>query len=317
MSRLAGDLLVLGVAGKMGPTLARLARRATRLAGKDRRVIGVSRYSDPSVRLKLESWGIEAIRADLLQREQIAALPDAANVVFMAGHKFGTSGNPSRTWAVNAYLPALVAERYSRSRIVAFSSGNVYPLSPVATPGPAEEDPVGPMGEYAQSVLARERLFEHFSRTNGTPVSILRLNYANEPRYGVVRDIAERVRDRRPVDLAMGYVNAIWQRDANSIALRLLERCASPPFVINVTGSRRLRVRWLAERIGKELGIAPRFRGREAPTALLSDASRCEALFGRPAVGAEEMIARVARWVKAGGPGLGKPTHFEERQGKF
>ena len=317
MARLDGDILILGVAGKMGPTLALLVRRASHMAGKRRRVIGVSRFTAPGVRRRLDKRGIQTVAADLLHRGTIEALPDAPHVIFMAGQKFGTSGKPSRTWAVNAHMPTLVAERFAASRIVAFSSGNVYPLSDTNGQGPGEAGPVGPIGEYAQSVLARERLLEHFSERNGTPVAIMRLNYAVEPRYGVLRDIADRVRDRRPVNLAMGYVNVIWQRDANSVALHLLERCAVPPFVLNVTGRRRLRVRWLAERFGKLFGVPPTFRGHEQPTALLSNASLCHSLFGSPTVDVNGMVDRVARWVRAGGEGLGKPTHFEERAGRF
>ena len=315
MRRLDGDVLVLGAGGKMGPTLARLAREAA--SGTRKRVVAVARFSDRRLRARLDSWGVETVRADLLLRRDVEGLPDARNVIFMAGQKFGTSANPSQTWAANAYMPALVAERYSRSRIVVFSSGNVYPFSDATGRGPAETASVGPVGEYAQSVLGRERLFEHFSGARGTAVAIMRLNYAVEPRYGVLRDIADRIMDRVPVDLRMGYVNVIWQRDANSIALRLLERCASPAFVLNVTGAERLSVRSLAERMGSALGMEVAFQGSERPTALLSDASLCASLFGPPSIGIDEMIARVAGWVRAGGTGLGKPTHFEERGGTF
>ena len=317
MRRLEGDILILGVAGKMGPTLARLARRATDMTGKRRRVIGVSRFSDPSVRDKLDEWEVETIAADLLRRREVDALPDAANVVFMAGQKFGTDANPSHTWATNAYIPMVVGARYRGSRIVVFSSGNVYPLSDVEALGPTEAGPVGPVGEYAQSVLARERLFEYFSERHGTPMAIMRLNYAVEPRYGVFRDIADTVRARHAVDLSMGWVNVIWQRDANSIALRLLEHCDAPPFVLNVTGARRLRVQWVAERFAEAFGVGPVFRGEAQPTALLSDATLCRSLFGPPTIDVEEMIGRVARWVEAGGAGLGKPTKFTVRDGSF
>ncbi len=317
MRRLDGDILVLGVGGKMGPTLARLARRACDTAARPRRVIGVARFSDPDVRSRLDSWGVETIRADLLSRRDVEALPRAPNVIFMAGHKFGTSGNPSRTWAANAYLPTVVAESFPEARIVVFSSGNVYPLSPAPGTGPSERDLTGPVGEYAQSVLARERLFEYFSDLHRTPIAILRLNYAVEPRYGVLRDIAEKIRNRSPIDLAMGYVNVTWQRDANSIALRLLEHCAVPPLTLNVTGAEALSVRSIAERFGRALGEEPVFRGSEEPTALLSDARRCAALFGPPPTGLDEMMDRVLQWMLAGGAGLGKPTHFEERGGSF
>ena len=317
MRRLEGDILILGAGGKMGPTLARLALDAALRSGTEKRITAAARFTDPLTRAKLNSWGVRTVRADLLRRADVEALPDSPNVVFMAGQKFGTSANPSQTWAANAYLPSLVAERYAQSRIVVFSSGNVYPLSDVTGAGPEETDPVAPMGEYAQSVLGRERLFQHFSETSGTPVAIMRLNYAVEPRYGVLRDIADRLLAGNPVDLRMGYVNVIWQRDANSIALRLLERCASPPFVLNVTGTERLSVRSLAERMGRALGVEPAFHGSEEPAALLSDASLCASLFGAPAVSPDEMIDRVARWARQGGAGLGKPTHFEERGGDF
>ncbi len=317
LRRLGGDLIILGVAGKMGPSLARLARRASNLAGRPRRILGVARFSDPRVRHRLEAWGIDTVQADLLQRHEVEALPDAPNVVFMAGHKFGAAGDPIRTWASNTYMPALVAERFADSKIVAFSSGNVYPFSHVAAQAPGEEAGVGPLGEYAQSVLGRERMFGHFSERYGTQVSVMRLNYAVELRYGVLRDIADRVWQRCPVDLSMGYVNVVWQRDANSVALRLFEHCSSPPFVLNVTGLERLRVRTLAERFGKAFGVEPMFRGREEETALLSDASRCRSLFGGPRVSVDEMIERVAHWVREGGPSLGRPTHYEERAGKF
>lgn len=317
MRRLDGDILVLGVGGKMGPTLARMARRAADRAASPRRVIGVARFSDPRLRPRLERWGVETIRADLLSRRDVAALPRAPNVIFMAGHKFGTAGNPSRTWAANAYLPALAAETFPGARTVVFSSGNVYPFAAAPGPGPSERHPTGPVGEYAQSVLGRERLFEYFSELNGTPAAIIRLNYAVEPRYGVLRDIADRVRNRSPIDLAMGYVNVIWQRDANSIALRLLEHCSVPPLTLNVTGTEALSVRAISERFGRVLGVEPIFSGTEEPTALLSDARQCAALFGPPPTGLDEMIDRIAEWVLAGGPGLGKPTHFEERGGSF
>ena len=317
MRRLDGDILILGVGGKMGPTLALLARWAADLAGVPTRITGVARFTSGEVKEKLEAWGIETIRADLLHRSHFEMLPDAGNIVFMAGQKFGTSGTPSATWAANAYMPALVAERFQRSRIVVFSSGNVYPFSGVDGRGPTETGLPEPVGEYAQSVLARERVIEHFSGRYGTPAAIMRLNYAVEPRYGVLRDIADKVLSGRPVDLAMGHVNVIWQRDANSIALQLLERCSSPPFVLNVTGTERLSVRALAERFGEAFGTRPVFRGSEEPTALLSDATLCRSLFGPPAVTLDEMVERVAEWVRRGGAGLDKPTHFEERSGRF
>ncbi len=317
MRRLEGDILILGAGGKMGPTLARLAVDAALQSGARKRITAVSRFTDPRTRAKLNAWGVSTIRADLMRRSDVEALPDVPNVIFMAGQKFGTSADPGRTWAANTYMPSLVAERFARSRIVVFSSGNVYPFTDVTGNGPTETDPVGPVGEYAQSVLGRERLFEYFSGSLGTPVAIMRLNYAVEPRYGVLRDIADRLLDRRPVDLRMGHINLIWQRDANSIALRLLEKCTSPPFVLNVTGSERLSVRTLAERMGRALGVKPTFDASEKPFALLSDASLCVSLFGVARTGTDQMIDDVARWVRQGGAGLEKPTHFEERGGTY
>lgn len=317
MRELEGDLLILGVSGKMGPSLAGLARRASRDAGVKRRIIGVARFSAPGSRDALERGGIETVACDLLDRRGIEALPDAPNVVYMAGQKFGTSTDQAQTWAVNVQAAALAAERFARSRIVAFSTGNVYPLTPVESGGPRETDPTGPVGEYAQSALGRERILEFWSRRNGTRMVLLRLNYAIEPRYGVLHDIADKVRRGEPVDLAMGYVNVIWQRDANSVALRSFAHCAAPPLVLNLTGTARLSVRELASELGERLGTAPRFAGRERDTALLSNASRCAELFGPPAMGIGAMLDAVGAWVKDGGRALGKPTHFEEREGAF
>ena len=315
--RLRGDILIAGVAGKMGPSLARLAVRASRAAGSSRRVIGVSRFSAPGSREALEASGVETIACDLFDHGAVARLPDAANVVCMAGRKFGTSTDPSPTWATNAFLPGVVAQRFSDSRIVAFSTGNVYPLAAVAGNGPSEADPVAPIGEYAEAALARERVLEFFSRRQRTPMAILRLNYAVEPRYGVLRDIADCVAAGKVVDLSMGFVNVVWQRDANAIALRALEHCASPPLVLNVTGYPALRIRDLAVALGRRLGVEPRFEGAEGPTALLSNASRCRELFGPMPVSANEMIDRIAAWVAAGGRSLNLPTHFQEREGAF
>ncbi|HEY4100813.1 MAG TPA: NAD(P)-dependent oxidoreductase [Gemmatimonadales bacterium] len=312
-----GDIIVLGAGGKMGPSLVRLARRATQDAATPRRVVAVSRFSDPSTRAALDASGAETISCDLFDADAVAALPDAPNVVYMAGRKFGTRDNAAATWATNAYLPGVIADRYRQSRIVAFSTGNVYPLHPAPGPGPTERDPVAPVGDYAVAALARERVFEFFSERHRTPMAIARLNYAIEPRYGVLRDIADAVRGRRPIDLAMGYVNLIWQRDANAVALRLLRQCAVPPLMLNVTGAVVLSVRELAEAFGRRFDVAPRFTGDEAATALLSDASESVRLFGAPPVGISEMIEHVAEWMAAGGRSLGRPTHFTEREGTF
>ncbi len=317
MAELAGDLLILGVSGKMGPSLARLAQRASEQAGIRRRIIGVARFSSGDARRRLERTGIEAIACDLLDRSAVSGLPDCPNVVYLVGQKFGTSGEEPTTWAINVHAAGLAAERFAGSRMVAFSTGNVYPLTVVSGGGPRESDPTGPVGEYAQSALGRERILEFLSRRHRSPMAILRLNYAIEPRYGVLRDVADRVARGEPIDLAMGHVNVIWQRDANAIALRALAHCAVPPLVLNVTGLETVSVRALASRFGALLGREPRFAGAERDTALLSNAARCGELFGPPEMPLDRMIEMVADWVRAGGASLGKPTHFDERDGRF
>ncbi len=317
MGALEGDLLLLGASGKMGPSLASLARRASEAAGVKRRVIGAARFSAAGSRETLERMGVETLVCDLLDRRSVEALPDCKNVLFMAGQKFGTSANQALTWANNTYAPAVAAERFRDSRIVAFSTGNVYPLTPVDAGGPTEDDPIGPVGEYAQSALARERIFEFFSTRNGTPTAILRLNYAIDLRYGVLRDIGDRVFAGDPIDLTTGHANVIWQRDANSVALRAFAHAASPPFVVNLTGAATISVRRVAERFGELYGKQPVFSGAEAPTALLSNAKRCAEMFGPGTASLEEMIEWTAAWVSSGGADLGKPTHFQQRDGKF
>jgi len=321
LRRAPGDLVVLGAGGKMGPTLARMARRAADRAdaGARRRVIAVSRFTSETARRALENADVEAVSCDLLDARAVAALPDAANVVFMAGQKFGTSDAPARTWMMNVVVPALCAERYAGSRIVAFSTGNVYPLVPISRGGATEATPTQPIGEYAQSCVGRERVFEHYAATRGTRVAIMRLNYAIDLRYGVLADLAQRIAAGVPVPLAMGHVNVIWQRDANSAALELLPHTATPPLVVNVTGTRVLSVRSLAEELGKRLGKVPRFEGSEARDALLSDASRMVELLGASVetMPLDRMLDWVADWIAAGRPTLGKPTHFEARDGAF
>jgi nucleoside-diphosphate-sugar epimerase len=314
---LGGDLAVLGAGGKMGPTLAMLARRAADAAGVKMRVFAVSRYSSPDARRLLEDAGIDTVSADMLDRRQLPDLPDAPNVIYMAGRKFGSTGAESLTWAMNAYLPALVCERYRTSRITAFSSGNIYPFLPVTSGGATERTPPGPVGEYAQSVLARERIFEHFSEMYSIPTVLLRLNYAVELRYGVLLDIGTKVFERQPVDVGMGAVNVIWQRDANSVALRSLTIAQAPPVILNLTGPETLSVRQIAHRFGELFGIDPVFTGAESPNALLNNASRCFRLFGYPTVSVDQVIEWTARWVGMGGSTLNKPTQFEARDGKF
>jgi nucleoside-diphosphate-sugar epimerase len=300
----------------MGPSLARLAVRASRESGRDRRVIAAARFSNASLPADLRTSGVETLPCDLFDPSDVARLPDVENIVYMVGQKFGTTGEADRTWAVNAYLPGVVATRFPRSRIVVFSTGNVYPLWPAESQGPTESDATGPVGEYAQSALARERVFEHFSRRNGTPMVVLRLNYAVEPRYGVVRDIAEKVRNGEPVDLAMGRVNLIWQRDANAVALACLSHAEIPPLVLNLTGP-ALDVRWIANELGRRWDVEPVFANQESATALLSNPAECMRRFGQPPVSAGVMLDHVARWVQRGGRSLGKPTHFETRDGSF
>jgi nucleoside-diphosphate-sugar epimerase len=314
MRELDGDVLLLGAGGKMGPSLARRARRAADRAGTPRRIIAVSRFASGGARRQLTEWGVEAISCDLLDRGQIAHLPGCANVLFLAGRKFGSSENMPLTWVTNTLAPAFVAERFRGSRLVALSSGNVYPL---AVTGATEETTPAPVGEYAQSVLGRERVFEYFSHLQGTPMTIVRLNYAVDLRYGVLLDIGRRVWQRRPVQLAMGSVNVIWQGDANSMTMRALALASAPPRFLNITGPETLRVRWIAEQFGELFGIEPQFEGREAETALLNDSSLCRRLLGAPSVTASQLIQWQAEWIRAGLPTMDKPTHFEVRDGAF
>jgi nucleoside-diphosphate-sugar epimerase len=317
LGSLEGDIIILGAAGKMGPTLARMAKRASETAGKKRRVIGVSRFSSSSLENRLLSWGVETVRCDLLDLASLARLPDAANVVFMAGMKFGSTGQEWLTWAINSFLPGLVANRFRDSRIAVFSTGNVYGLSPVSRGGSREQDALNPSGEYAMSCLGRERIFEHFGRANKTKMAILRLNYASELRYGVLVDIAQRVNAGQPVSLSMGYLNTIWQADASAMSLESLRCATAPPQVINITGPALLSVRSVAEEFGKKLGKPVRFEGVESSDALLSNASKSHGLFGLPRVSAQQIIDWTADWVHKGKPTLAKPTHFEERAGQF
>jgi nucleoside-diphosphate-sugar epimerase len=314
---LPGDIMILGAGGKMGPSLAVMARRALDQLGRKDWVIAVSRFSETGLADRLTDHGIETRQLDLLDPAALRALPDAPNLVFMAGQKFGTQGNPATTWAMNAALPAFVAERFAGSRTVVFSTGNVYPLSPVGSGGPTEAAPVGPIGEYAMSCLARERIFQHYALTRGTPALIFRLNYAVELRYGVLVDTGRRVLAGEAVPLAMGQVNLLWQGDANARALQCLAHATSPATVLNVTGPEQLSIRWIAEEFGRRFGRAPVLDGTEAADALLSNAGRSIELFGPPTVAPERLIEWTAAWLARGGRLLGKPTHFEERKGRF
>ena len=317
MTALAGDILILGVGGKMGPTLAKQAKRAIDLAGINKQVIGVSRFSTPGVRENLHEAGIETIAADLLSEDCLKNLPNIQNVILMAGRKFGSTDNESLTWAMNGYMPGRVADRFRDSQLVIFSTGNVYPLTRVSHGGATECVPPVPIGEYAQSCLSRERICTYFSSQFGTPMAILRLNYAIDLRYGILLDIAEKVYTEQPISLEMGNVNVIWQRDANSVALRAFAHCQSPPLILNVTGPETVSVRYLASRFGALFNTPPRFEDDEAETALLSNASRCHQLFGYPCVSLAQMVEWTAEWVRIGGTTLRKPTHFEVRDGKF
>lgn len=315
--RLDGDVLVLGAGGKMGPTLTRRIVRAAEQARSETTVYAVSRFSEEDKREKLEAIGAETITADLLDEAALEALPECRNAIYMVGMKFGATDQKPLTWAMNAYLPGRVAEHFSSSRIVAFSTGNVYPMVPPTSGGPTETDPVGPVGEYAQSCLGRERVLEHFSKQNETPMCLLRLNYAVEARYGVLLDIARKVQAGVPVSLDMSHVNFIWQGDANSISFRALKLCDNPADVLNVTGPQTLSVRALAEEFAERLGREARFEGEEGDTALLNDASRCHRLFGKPKVEVSEVVDLVTNWIEWGGRTFGKPTKFEAKDGQF
>jgi len=317
LAAVEGDLLILGVGGKMGPTLARMAVRAAEQSGTSRRIIAASRFSDSSLPARLHAWGIQTVACDLLDEASVAALPDVPNVIFMTGMKFGASRNPALTWAMNCYAPALVCRRFRHGRIVAFSSGNVYPLVSLDSGGSQETDEPGPIGEYAITVLGRERTFQYFSERDQIPTAVLRLNYATEMRYGVLVDIAQDVWAEREVDVSTPVFNVIWQGDANAMALAALAHAASPPRIINIAGPEFLRVRDVAERLGRLLDKPVRFTGREGSTAYLNNGREGQRLLGAVRVDAETLIRWTAAWVQGGGESLGKPTHFQVRSGKF
>jgi nucleoside-diphosphate-sugar epimerase len=314
---LEGDIIILGVGGKMGPSLARLAKQAIEKAGVSRRVIGVSRFTDMHLRKELEEDGIETYAADLLNEEQLKELPDAKNVLYLAGTKFGTTGKEAFTWAMNAYLPGRVAERFRDSRIVAFSTGNVYPFVPVTSGGCSEDQPVAPVGEYGQSCLGRERIFQYFSDRYNIPTLIYRLNYAIDFRYGILLEIAKSVRIEKPIDLSSGNANVIWQGDANEIAIRSLKHCAVPAKILNVTGPETVSIKWLAQQFGAAFNKVPRFINEPQATALLSNAKEAHKLFGYPQVSLRKMIEAIALWLEKGGEVWAKDTHFQERNGQF
>ena len=313
LQKVDGDIMILGVAGKMGPTLAGLAKAAL----PHRRVIGVARFSDPGTKAWLQARGVETIHCDLLDEAAIKTLPKTPNIVFMAGRKFGAEGDLSLTWAMNAHVPALVAQVFVNSRIVAFSTGCVYPFVPVNGNGADENVPPDPPGEYAQSCVGRERMFEYFSRKHATPGRLFRLNYAIDMRYGVLHDIATKVLTGTPIDVSLGHVNFIWQGDASAQALRCVAHCTAPTSPINVSGHEILAVRDLAAKFGARFGRVPVLVGEEQPTAWLTDTSQAVELFGLPVVDTEQLIAWTADWVSRAMPSLGKPTKYEVRDGRY
>jgi len=313
LERIPGDILILGVGGKMGPTLARMAKRAA----PSKRVVAVARFSSPGLREELEEKGVETIACDLLDADAVNQLPRLENVIFMAGFKFGAQADPGQTWAMNVEVPALVARTFKDSRIVAFSTGCVYPFATVNEGGSTEDVAPNPPGEYAITCLGRERMFQHYSRLHGTPGVLFRLNYAIDLRYGVLHDIAQKVLEEKPINVSMGHVNVIWQGDACSQALRCLAHCASPPMPINVSGPEILSVRWLAHEFGKRLGKEPKMEGEEADRSWLTNTARATRLFGYPTVSVLSMVDWVADWISAGRRSLGKPTKFEVRSGSY
>lgn len=317
ITKIKGDILILGAGGKMGPAMAKLAKGAINESGISKKVIAVSRFSDESVWRDLNNNGVETIKADLLNQADLDKIPNVSNIIYLAGHKFGTLGNEPYTWIMNTFLPGSVANKFKESNIVVFSSGNIYPLSYVGNGGVTENISPSPIGEYAQSCLGRERVFQHFSKNNNTPILLFRLNYANDVSYGILLEIAKSVYEEKEIDLRMGNVNVIWQGDANEIAIRALLHCSVPSKLLNVTGPETISVKWLAEEFGKLFNITPIFKNSENPDALLSNAAECFKLFGYPNVSLMQMIELIGRWVTEGGDTIDKPTHFQEREGKF
>jgi nucleoside-diphosphate-sugar epimerase len=320
MRRLEGDLLILGAGGKMGPSLAKRIGRARSAAGGANsagRVIAVSRFSSPAERESIAAAGVETIVADLLDRQALERLPDGENVLFLAGRKFGSAGRPDLTWAINTMVPANVARRYAGSRIVAFSTGNVYPFVSRNSGGSVESDATDPRGEYAQSCLGRERIFDYFSREAGLRALILRLNYATDLRYGILPEIARKVMAEEPISLEVGHFNIIWQGDANSFALRALDLCQSPARVLNVTGPEIVSVRETALHFGRRFGKTVRFEGEDRDLALLNRSDECHRLLGQPGIKLDELMEMVAVWVESGGRSLAKPTRFDVTDGRF
>jgi nucleoside-diphosphate-sugar epimerase len=314
---LRSPLMILGAGGKMGPTLAVLARRAAHEAGHKLEIRAVSRFADSRARDWLEEHGVCTLVSDLMDRRAVNRLPDSENVLYLVGLKFGTAQNPAQTWAVNTLVPAHVLEQYSTARIVALSTGNVYPFGPIARGGSIESDPLTPLGEYGNAAVGRERICEYFSQRNGTRLALLRLFYAVELRYGVLRDLADRIWAGHPVELANGWFNCIWQGDANEMVIRSLSLAASPPNAFNLTNAEIFRVRTIASRLGELLDRPVNFAGQEGETCLTGNPSKLCAKLGTPATDLETVLRWTAAWVKQGGRSLGKPTHFETRDGRY
>lgn len=311
-------MAVLGAGGKMGGHMAAMLRRALDAAGRrDARVVAVSRFSSPASRETFARFGVETLSADLLDEAALAGLPDFRTVYFLAGMKFGTAADPESLRRFNEELPARVAAQFPTARIVAFSTGCVYPFVTPESGGSREEDTLGPTGDYALSCLARERAFAAAATEQGTPVVLIRLNYAVEPRYGVLVDIAQRVLAGEPVDVTMGFVNVIWQRDAVDQILRSVELAASPAAVLNVAGLPIVAVRDLAKRFARIFGREVAITGTEEPTAWLSNPARVHARFGPPLTSLDDAVHWTAAWLMAGGGTLGKPTKFERRDGRY
>ncbi len=317
VKQIEGDIMLLGIAGKMGVSMGKLLVDALRAVGKDNKVYGVSRFSDPKAKAQVEESGVIAISCDLLNDAQLFNLPEVPNVIYLAGHKFGTVGNEDFTWAMNTYLPGRVSEKFKNSKIVAFSSGNILPFVKLNQGGVDESGTPEPIGEYAQSCLGRERIFQYFSKKNQTPVLIYRLNYAVDFRYGVIMEIGKSVLQGKPIDLRTENVNVIWQGDANEIAIRSLLHCESPAKILNVTGPETLSTKWVAEEFAKLLGKPATYAYEAEGTALLNNASECHRIFGYPKVTIREIIELTAQWLQEGGEEFGKPTHFQERGGQF
>lgn len=317
LSKVGGPLVVVGAGGKMGPSLCLLAKRAAALGGKDLDVVALSRFSNRSEREWLESHGIQTQRFDALADNDQADLPDASHVVYLVGMKFGTGTNPELTWATNTIAPANISRRYSSVPMVALSTGNVYPNTPTDAAGSREDSPLTPLGEYANAAVARERIFGHYSRTQGSRCALLRLNYALDLRYGILVDLGKSIMEDKPIDLTMSRVNCIWQGDANDRILRSLELVESPAVAFNLTSSQSYLVRDLASQLGHHLGKDPRFVGEPARTALLSDSTRLCELLGEPETPIETVIHWTASWLKRGGAILGRPTKFQVTDGKY